>query len=361
MIDKNKIKNIYIRESNWVGDAVMTLPSLRAIRRHFKNAKITIGAKSTITLLLGSSGFADDFVQIPHPVENGKKLKKWKTVFAERKRKYDYGILFTNSFESALELKLMGIPVRAGYDTDGRGFLLNETVSASDKIKSLHEVDYFINLTQSLGIPVEDKTVSLTLSDNDIKFADDFFSSNGLNGKLVIILHPGTSTFQRSWHSERYSTLCNNLIDKYGASVLIIGAPEDSRTAYDIASGIKSPVIDTTGKFNICQSSALIKKAGLFIGNDSGPMHIAASLNTPVVIIFGPGNPEKTKPYTSAELYIQVKREYPCRPCRQRFFEECKPASSGRPECIESITVEDVMEACDTMINKMSESIKGRK
>ncbi|RMF98310.1 MAG: lipopolysaccharide heptosyltransferase II [Candidatus Schekmanbacteria bacterium] len=353
MLKKDKVKKLFIRESNWIGDAVMTLPALKALREFFKEAHITIGAKESITTILKECGLADNYITIPHPAKGLDKARKLKLLKECGRENFDAAILFTNSFESALEVFLMKIPTRIGYATDGRSLLLTQAVPLPSNLEEMHEVEYFSNLIKNIGIDVDDDELRLELSKKDKEFAESFFKENNLSNKLTAIIHTGTSTKERQWHLERYAQVCRYLIEKYDAAVILSGSKDDIEDTNKVKSLVKGEIFDMAGKLSICQTAAIIEKASIFIGNDSGPMHIASALKTPIVVIFGPGNHHKTHPYTKPELYIQVKKEFQCRPCKQRFFKECSPAPSGKPECIESIEVKDVVDACDKIISTL--------
>ncbi len=354
MLNSTDIKKLYIRESNWIGDAVMTLPTLKAIREHLPNTHITIGAKGSVVSILESCGYADDFITIPHPAKGSELSKKWKLLRSQAKRGFDAAILFTNSFESALEVFMMGIPTRIGYARDGRGFLLTDKIAVPANINEIHEVRYFANILTECGISVKNPELSLKLSKEDISFAETFFREKNLSGRFVAVIHTGTSTKERSWHYERYADVCNHLCEKYDAAIIFTGGKDDVEGADRVSALLKGDKLNLAGEISIGKTAAIIQKSTLFIGNDSGPMHIASALKTPLVVIFGPGNDKKTHPFTSPELYAQVKNEFPCRPCKQRFFKECTPAESGKPECIESIKSMDVTDACDKIIDSLN-------
>lgn len=350
MLNKENIKKLYIRESNWIGDAVMTIPSLKALREYFSEAHITIGAKESVVSILKECGFADSYVIIPHPAKGEKLIRKWKLIREQAKTGFDAAVLFANSFESALEVFIMEIPQRIGYSRDGRGFLLSEKIAVPSDIMEMHEVIYFANILKESGIGIDNPVLSLDLSPADRDFAESFFRENKLSDRFAAVIHTGTSTKERSWHLERYAEVCNHLAAKYNAVIIFTGGKDDISGAEKVSSLVNGQTFNMTGIINIGRTAAVIEKASLFVGNDSGPMHIASALKTPVVVIFGPGNPVKTHPFTSTELYIQVKKDFSCRPCKQRFFKECSPSASGKPECIESIKSNDVTDACDKII-----------
>lgn len=114
---------------------------------------------------------------------------------------------------------------------------------------------------------------------------------------------------------------------------------------------MKHGAIDLSGHLTVQELGAFLETCSLFIGNDSGPMHVAAAVGTPVVALFGPGVPEKTAPFVDPAQYIAVTKRYHCAPCRQKFFKECQPSRSGKPYCLEDISVNEVFEAVSKMMS----------
>jgi len=356
MLNRENINKIFIRESNWIGDAIMTTPALAAIKESFSKAEIFVGANPSVAEILKYNPCIDQFLIFDTQLLNNSLLGRLKLSRSWRgKYNFDLGILFTNSFVSALEIFIMGIPQRIGFDTDGRGLLLTEKIHATPEIIKKHEVDYFLDLVSGIGIKPHSRVLTIKFSKEDENFAKDFISQNRLpSTRLLVAMHAGASIKPKEWLPERYAKVCDELVRNYNAQVVILGSKADEAVSSKIASLAEEKVINLAGKISLREATSIIKCCDMFIGNNSGPMHIAAALKVPVVTIFGPAAPEKTAPYLEKEKYEIVIKPFTCRPCRQNYFKECEPSVNGKPACIEAIEVEDVIKGIELLGRRLN-------
>jgi len=355
MLNRQNINRIFIRESNWIGDALMTTPALKGIKESFPKAEIFVAANPYVADVLKYNPCIDEILIFDLESLNNSFWQRLR-LFREWGKKYNFnlGILFTNSFKSALEIFIMGIPQRAGFDTDGRGFLLTNKIHASSEILKKHEVEYFLELINQLGIETKNRELILKLSENDEAFVKKFFLKNHFSpAKMIISVHAGASVQAKEWLPDRYAKVCDLLIRNFAAQVIILGSKADQIISSKIISLMEERAINLAGKTSLRESIAIMKYSDLFIGNNSGPMHIAAALKTPIVAIFGPGVPEKTAPYLEKDKYEIVIKPFKCRPCRERFFKECEASINGKPPCIEAIDVEDVMKGINSVVRRL--------
>lgn len=355
VLNKGKINRIFIRESNWIGDAVMTTPAISSIKKSLPHAKLFVAANPYVAEVLRYNPCIDEFLVFDSKNSNNNFLSRFR-LFREWGKKYnfDIGILFTNSFKSALEVFLMGIPERAGFDTDGRSFLLTRKIHATAEIIKKHEVEYFLDLIKGIGIEPQDKELTLKLSENDEAFAKDFFAKNNLSpARMIVTICAGASVQPKQWHPERYAKVCDLLIRNYGAQIIILGSKADQIVSSKIISSMEKKAINLAGKTSLRESMAIIKNSDLYIGNNSGAMHIASAFKTPIVAILGPSVPDKTAPYLEKEKYELVIKPFECRPCRHNFFKECEPSANNKPLCIEAIEAEDVMEKINLLVRRL--------
>ena len=360
MLNKEKIKRIFIRESNWIGDAIMTTPAISSIKKSFPQAKLFVAANPYVAEILRGNPCIDEFLVFDSKNSINNLLSRFR-LFREWGKKYnfDIGILFTNSFKSALEVFLMGIPELAGFDTDGRGFLLTRKIHATAEILKKHEVEYFLDLIKGIGIEPQSRDLTLRLSEHDEAFAKDFFGKNNLlPAQMIITVCAGASLQPKEWHPERYAKVCDMLVRNLSAQVIILGSNADQIVSSKIISFMEEKAINLAGKTSLRESMAIIKNSDLYIGNNTGPMHIAAAFKTPIVAIMGPSVPEKTAPYLEKEKYELVIKPFECRPCRHNFFKECKSSADNKPPCIEAIEVKDVMEKINLLIRRLGINFK---
>lgn len=352
-----KFSNILLWMPNWIGDVVLALPSVQALYSRFQDARISAAVRSHSHQLLEGHPAIDRVFEIP----SGADVGFWEqTQFARSlsKNNFDLGVVFPNSFKSALFLRLTGAKYRLGYDTEVRGGFLTHFVEKDESAKQLYRVDYFMNILEPLKIKkMESRFMSAVKIDSRMKAKEILADFNVRHGEFLIAMHPGGSKFPRRWHAERFGILCQKLLKEYDAKVILIANESEREILDPITSFCPQEKIFCLTSLALPEISAVISKCNIFIGNDSGMMHIAAMVNTPVIGIFGPGSPETTGPFMESENYEIVTKNFPCSPCRQNFFKECKPSAHNKPYCIEDISVKDVMEAIDRLTKSRGKSL----
>mgnify|MGYP003393251197 CR=1 FL=1 len=333
MFDR-KIKKILIRGTNWIGDAVLTMPAVNAVRKRFPDAEISILVKPWVAELFENSPDIDRII-IYDDKKYSRLCGKRKLISDLKKYKFDMAILFQNAFEAAFLTYFAGIPIRYGYNTDGRGMLLTHKIVLSDETLNKHQVWYYLDLLRPLGINIEKPELSLKIGNKDKAAALNILKKNRIKkGDLIIGINPGASYgHAKRWFPDRYAKLADRLIERHAANIILFGSKDDKEVANEIASLSSHKLINLAGKTSLSEAIALIERSRLFITNDSGLMHIAAALNVPVIAIFGSTSPERTGPYGKGHHKIYKNAE--CSPCLKR---EC-PTDF---KCMELISVDEV-------------------
>src|SRR4030067_2066103 len=338
-----KIKKILIRCTNWIGDAVLTMPALAAVRQKFPDAEISILVKPWVAGLFENSPDIDRII-IYDDKKYSRLCGKRKLVSDLKKHKFDMAILFQNAFEAAFLSFLAGIPVRYGYNTDGRGMLLTHKIKPSDETLKKHQVWYYLDLLKPMGITIEEPELSLKIENKNKTAASNVLKKNRIKkDELIIGINTGASYGPaKRWLPDRYAKLAEMLIERYNARIILFGSKDDKEVANEIASLSSHKLINLAGKTSLSEATATIERCRLFITNDSGLMHIAAALNVPVIAIFGSTSPERTGPYGKGHHIIYKNVE--CSPCLKR---EC-PTDF---KCMELISVDEVYSRAEKMIN----------
>lgn len=317
-----EIKKIFARGTNWVGDAVMTVPALRELRRIFPAARITLYTKIWARGIFEDADFIDEILTF----ENNK--SKAGDAFAQAKiikeKAFDLGVLFPNSFESALVSKLGKIPERFGYAKEGRGFLLTNAVRIPEWKNEKHEVFYYLNLiaeverkffgTQTV-LSSEPKT-DLQISERRRSEARKILEANGVDSaKKIVALGVGsTNSRAKRWHAESYAELNDRLQSESNANVVLVGAENETDVAQAVFEKSRRKPIILTGKTNLAEAVAVLSEIDLLVSNDMGLAHIAPATGTKTLVIFGPTNELTTRPI-GAEI---VRRAVECAPCMLR-------------------------------------------
>ncbi|MFL6332313.1 MAG: lipopolysaccharide heptosyltransferase II [Pyrinomonadaceae bacterium] len=351
-----KIERVVVRGVNWVGDAVMTVPALRELRRLFPRARLTLATRPWAEGIFAGADFIDDLLV------NGNSSSKPAAVYREarewRARRFDLALLFPNSFAPALVALLAGVPARVGYATQGRSALLTHPAPVPAWRGQRHEVYYYLHLVGELerqlyGSPSTESRepdVALRVTDARLREVTDFLLESGARpGRPLVAICPGsTNSRAKRWPAERYAAVADMLHEKAGAEVLLIGAAEELEISEEVARRMRARPIVLTGKTDLAQTAAVLKASDLLVANDTGPAHVGAAVGCPVLVIFGPTNPVTTRPFSeTAEV---VRRPPDCAPCMLR---DC-PIDH---RCMTAITPEDVYERAARAL-KLSQKVE---
>jgi lipopolysaccharide heptosyltransferase II len=344
-IDPGDVRRILIRANNWIGDVVMISPAVRAIRARFPEARIGILARGWVLDVLRGGPFYDDLIEYDRDGYHRGSAGLFRLARELRRRRFDLAILFQKAFEAAALAFLAGARLRIGYATDLRRPLLTHPLAPPPR--GTHHAEAFLGIARALGCSVDDTSPSFHLDEASRVRAREMLRAAGLaDDQPLVALHAGASKPPRAWHADRFGALGRALADRAGASLFLVGDMAESPLLEGIAALIPSgrSLVQPPG-MSLREMAAVLERCHLFVGNDSGPMHVAAALRVPTIGLFGPGDPERTAPLAAPGRLTVISRRYPCSPCRQDFFRECPAAPSGKPFCLEEIAVEEVAEA----------------
>jgi heptosyltransferase-2 len=327
---------IVVRAPNWIGDAILSLPALASLRKSFPDAEIWVSASEWTKGIFG----ALDWVKGTISLSDKNNYKNIRADAQElKKHAFDMGILFTNSFGSALLFRLAKIPQRWGYSRDGRHLLLTKRVHKPPLEALQHHIHYYLSLISNLGLETEPARLHFPLTEEAVSQAKDLLRSFSVDTNTpIIILSPGASYGPaKRWPASFFSRLATQLQTNHNAEILIIGSETDKAIARSIAAPMSKKPTDLTGETTLPQLAGSISLSDLFITNDSGPMHLANALQVPVVAIFGPTDPRITGPYQNPAKVL--KSQVLCWPCSYR---ECP----FEHQCMTQITPEMAYEEC---------------
>ena len=346
---------ILIRGVNWIGDSVMTLPAIRAVRDFYTRSHITLLVKKWVGAIFERDpnidriiSYDERFHGIMGKIKGARQLGKYG---------FQKAILLQNAFDAAILSYLAGIPERIGYERDGRGFLLTKSISFSNELKEVHHTLYYLELLRRAGIEATYRHPWIYMTTEE---REEAIKSLAHLKRPIIIVNPGaTYGSAKRWPSGYFSELIKMIINQLEATIIIIGSEKEREITNEILHGIdgdlveNNPVIDRTGKTTLRELVRILYAADLLITNDSGPMHIGYALGLPVVAVFGSTSPELTGPLSfvrperldmPAEIEflsrdIVLKKDLPCSPCFKRKCPE------GEPTCLQQISPEEVLRA----------------
>jgi len=344
LLKRRDVRRLLIRSTNWIGDAVMTTPAVRAIRRHFPGASISLLAKPWVAPVFAHSPHVDEIIVYEANGRHRGAMGPIRLARDLRSRDFDAAILLQNAIEAALIAFLAGIPMRIGFDTDARRLLLTHPVRCTRAVKAIHQTGYYLKILEGVGIPPRGRTLELSLGNANRKRAEEILAKRGiLPGSRIVGLNP-SATYgpAKQWFPERYAALGDRLSRTLDASIVIFGGPADSNLGRHITEMMQTPAADLSGRTSLGEAMALIERCDAFVTNDSGLMHVAAAVNTPLVAIFGSTNSTTTSPYSPTSRIVRVPIE--CSPCMQPV------CPLGHMNCMRLVSVKMVAEAVEDLL-----------
>jgi heptosyltransferase-2 len=347
-MQKAEPEKILVLRYRFIGDTILTVPFLRNLRRAKPDAYIAwVVAPGSADVVKGIP-YVDDLLYWD-PVRSYADSRGTHRTFGDklafirdlRRRRFDRVYVLKRSLSSAIIAWLTGAGKRIGFDTEGRGFLLTRRVPYRH---DRHEVENFLEVLRADGVPVTDDYLEAWLSPEERTFAADFLARQGVaENDTIIGIHPFAANQTRAWHEDDFIVLANLLQAKYRARILLFGGAGDAALGEYCRERIVPAPLMAVGSTSLRQTMALLARCDLLICNDSGIMHLAASLDRPMVALFGPQSPVKFGPW--GQKCQLVYKGFPCSPCKQKFFQECEPSPRMKPACMEDVSVAEVLEA----------------
>lgn len=315
---------ILIRATNWVGDAILALPALRTVRKRFPDAEIAIVARPYVADIYRDQEICNQLIPYDPKGLHAGFFGRERLAGELRAQKFDVALLLQNAFDAAWLAWRANIPERIGYARDARRFLLTKAVPLPRRGEiPAQEKFYYLELLRRAGWldSLRDETfIGLHVPEEKRRGADEFLSESGARqGALRIAIGAGASYGSaKCWQPSRFAEVANRLQTETHADVILFGTAAEANVSTAISAEMHQPPIDLTGKTAIADLPALLSQCHLFIGNDSGAMHVAAAVGLPVVAVFGPTDPLGTSPVTQRCSIVQQKPY--CSPC---FLRRC--------------------------------------
>jgi heptosyltransferase-2 len=334
-----------VRGVNWVGDTILTYPTVQNLKALFPRSHVTILVANDLVDLWKTFPYVDEI--IPFQTKKG-----FKSVWEDlnlcqvlRERKFDVAVVLPRSFRSALHVWLARIPMRFGYRDEGRSLFLTHGIARTKGVLHVHRIHYYLKLLNALGTIDTRPLPRVFLREEDRKWADGMLENLGLlDGRPLIAMNPGaTYGLAKCWYPDRFGELGKRLVRNWKSSILLFGKEGERTISREILGHFQGSGIDLTGKTNLLQLAALLERCRVLVTNDTGTMHVAAAVGTPVVALFGSTDPTTTGPW--GEGHTVVKKDVPCSPCLKRVC----PTDH---RCMDLITVDDVEEVIDRKLQE---------
>jgi heptosyltransferase-2 len=331
--------SLLVKASNWLGDVVLGLPALRAVRRAFPEARLAVLVRGELASFFDGSTWIDEVLPYAARGGVGRLLVLPGIVRTLRARRFDTALLFPTSFESALWPGLAGVPRRIGYGGDGRGALLTTRVRPTGEIEGAHEVHWYLHLVRSaLGVDGPADAVAPDVHPPHRARVDAWLAARRRRrGPLVALAPAAAYGPAKEWPAASWGVLVDLLAERHAAECVLVGAPSERARCEEVAGRCRAGALVAAGETSVGELVALLARADGFAGNDSGAMHVAGALGRPTVGVFGSTAPARTSPLGARTrvLYEGVA----CSPCLART---CR---YGSYDCLARIPPEAVLGA----------------
>jgi heptosyltransferase-2 len=340
-----EVNRILIIRTDRIGDVILNTPVFKALRHNFPKAHISVVIQPYVKEIIEGNPNIDEIITYD---KNFSQASWWPTLrFIKylRRKKFDLSIALNPSRRSNLVTFLAGIKYRVGYDRRW-GFLLTHRMKDNKWMGLKHEVDYNLDLLRYVGLEVKDRQLYMPVFKEDEDYIADLLRKTGVsNQDILITVHPSASDHTKRWSLEQYARLIDKLIGDFKFKIALVSAKEDRALIDKLVSLTFNKPINFCGQTTLRQLAALCKKSQVFISNDSGPVHIAAAVKVPTIVIFGRTlagvGPKRWGPYGVESAVVQ--KDVGCKSCNPQ---DC----SENFKCLSAVSVEDVIEAIKKII-----------
>lgn len=334
--DPEVVKNILVVSSTAIGDTLLSTPAIRAVRERYPQARITAHFNIKNTELFENNPHIDEII----PYHGGYK-KFFRTIIKFRKHKFDLALIFHGNEPQATPMAYLsgaGFIIKAPSTSEYRFLLsnINQTLRWKDLT---HGVEQRLKAAELAGCRIKDKSMVLPIAKHGESAAKEFLENSGIRDTDTIIgFQAGASTLSRMWFPDRFAELGKRLINSYPElKIIITGSPEEYEHCRKIANAIGKRAIVSAGKIPLKYIPALIKRFKTLVTGDTGIMHIAVAVGTPVVALFAVADPDRSGPYYDMDKHTIIKKDRTCAPCVSKKCEYQR--------CMENISVDEVFDA----------------
>jgi heptosyltransferase-2 len=343
--DFSQVNRILVRGVNWVGDTVLSYPTVQQLKALFPKSHLAILIPSYLVDLWKTFPYVDEIIPFQKKGGIGSIWEDLNLSQSLKERNFDLAVILPRSFRSAFHIYMARVPIRIGYQSEGRSLFLTHRIRRTKEILHGHRVHYYRKLIEPLGKIESPPSPQIFLREEDRRWADRVLKDLGIpEGKPLIGMNPGaTYGLAKCWYPDRFGELGKRLAEQWQTKILLFGKEEERPIVHEILQHLGTKGIDLTGKTGLLQLAALLERCSLLVTNDTGTMHVATAVGTPVVALFGSTPPLTTGPW--GEGHAVVRKDVPCSPCWKRIC----PTDH---QCMELITVDEVEEVVDQQLRR---------
>jgi predicted lipopolysaccharide heptosyltransferase III len=326
-------RNILAIKLRYLGDVLLATPTLHALKAAYPKAHLAVLVNRGTEDILRGNPHVDEIL----PLDRGSILQQSRFILDIRRRRFDTVVDLTDGDRAAFLTWISGASVRIGFNAEQRWTGRCYTTVVTGRVGA-HRVERDLAAVAPLGIEARDRVPRIWLTQDDDARGDHLVARLGITGdRSWVMIQPGARYWFKAWPPERFAELADRLNGRFGCQVFVSGSPQEAALAQAVVDHAKSRPLNIAGRSDVRTLAALLKRSALFVGNDTGAMHIAAAVGTPVVGLFGPSNPDEWGPRGGRAETI-----YKGLDCRVCFHPTCR---RGEANCMKLITVEEVMTA----------------
>ncbi|MBP7087971.1 MAG: lipopolysaccharide heptosyltransferase II [Candidatus Omnitrophica bacterium] len=325
------MKKVLIVNVNWLGDAILTTPVFKALKKQLSFCHLACMCTPRVKEVFEDNPYVDEVIIFDEKTIQSNIIKKIKFISWLKKKKFDTVFLIHRSFTRAFICYLAGIKRRIGYQRFKNSLVLTEKIRKPPA--SIHRQQYYLHLFKAVGVSFYDESPEFFIKDSILNKTKELLSPIYKDHAFLIGINPSANWALKRWPADYYAKLADKLTKDLNAAIIFIGAQKDKTIVEKVIKSMKEKPYDFTGKTTLKELGAILSQLNLFISNDSGPAHLAASLGVNTLVIFGPTSAEITAP--KGKTVTILKKEINCSlPC---YNLECQDNI-----CLTKITPEEV-------------------
>ncbi len=346
--DFSQVNRILVRGVNWVGDTILSYPAVQQLKTLFPKSHLAILLPSYLADLWKTVPYVDEIILFQKKGGIGSVWEDLNLSQSLKERRFDLALVLPRSFRSAFHIYFARIPIRIGYQNEGRSLFLTHRIRRTREALDIHRVLYYRKLLEPFGKIENPPSPQIYLREEDRRWADQVLKDLGIReGRPLIGMNPGaTYGLAKCWYPDRFGELGKRVAERWQASIFLFGKEEERPIVHEIQRHLGTKGADLTGKTSLLQLAALLERCSLLVTNDTGTMHVAAAVGIPVVALFGSTPPHITGPW--GDGHVVVKKDVTCSPCWKRVC----PTDH---RCMELITVDEVEEVVNKKLGELND------
>jgi len=346
-IRQTRYKRILVTRTDRIGDVLLSTPAIKALRTHYPTSFIAMMVSPYTRQLVEGNPYLDEVILLDKEGRHRGLWATWRLARILRRKNFDVAVILHPTVRVHLVCFLAGIRERIGYDRKAPYFLTRAIVHKKQEGRK-HELEYNFDLLRAMGISQIEREITMPLRLKAQRYVDECLKGAGVGpGDILVAVNPAASDLSRRWPTEKFAGLIDRVAQLPGVRVVVIAHSAHAAVTRDLQSSINVSVIDFTGAFDLSQLASLFKRCRLVISNDSGPVHLAVAVKTPVIAIFSRNqaglSPRRWGPLGARDVAVHKKTD--CDPC---LAHECAHGF----KCLEAVSVDEIFQHTRDILRK---------